>query len=71
LLELATAPGGPGVTVIDQHAFTQTELAHMVGGVRQTVNIALRSLERRGLIRVSEGKIEILELEGLRRRAEV
>jgi CRP-like cAMP-binding protein len=29
------------------------------------------SLERRGLIRVSEGKIEILELEGLKRRADL
>jgi CRP/FNR family cyclic AMP-dependent transcriptional regulator len=70
LLELAAAPGSPGAAVIDQRAFTQTELAHMVGGVRQTVNLALRSLEKRGLIRVSEGKIEILELEGLKRRAE-
>jgi CRP/FNR family cyclic AMP-dependent transcriptional regulator len=70
LLELADAPGTSGATVLDQGAFTQTELAHMVGGVRQTVNLALRSLERRGLIRVSEGKIEILELEQLRRRAD-
>jgi CRP/FNR family transcriptional regulator, cyclic AMP receptor protein len=71
LLELATAQGSLGTAVLDQHAFTQTELAHMVGGVRQTVNLALRSLERRGLIRVSEGKIEILEMGGLQRRAEV
>jgi CRP/FNR family transcriptional regulator, cyclic AMP receptor protein len=70
LLELAEAPGTSGGTVLDQRAFTQTELAHMVGGVRQTVNLALRSLERRGLIRVSEGKIEILELDRLRRRAD-
>jgi CRP-like cAMP-binding protein len=70
LLELADAPGTSGAAVLDQRAFTQTELAHMVGGVRQTVNLALRSLERRGLIRVSEGKIEILELEQLQRRAD-
>jgi CRP-like cAMP-binding protein len=71
LLELATASGSPGTAALDQRAFTQTELAHMVGGVRQTVNLALRSLERRRLIRVSEGKIEILELEGLKRRADL
>ena len=71
LLELATMSGSPGPAVLDQRAFTQTELAHMVGGVRQTVNLALRSLERRRLIRVSEGKIEILELEGLKRRADL
>jgi hypothetical protein len=34
------------------------------------VNLALRSLEARGLIRVAGGRIEILELEGLRRRVE-
>jgi CRP/FNR family transcriptional regulator, cyclic AMP receptor protein len=70
LLELAQAPGSSTATVLDQRAFTQTELAHMVGGARQTVNRALRSLEERGLIGVSEGKIEILDLDGLRRRAE-
>jgi CRP/FNR family transcriptional regulator, cyclic AMP receptor protein len=70
LLELAAAPATPGVAALDRPGFTQTELAHMVGGVRQTVNLALRSLEARGLIRVSGGRIEILELEALRRRAE-
>ena len=69
LLELAEAPGGDGAALHQRH-FTQTELAHMVGGARQTVNLALRSLEERGLIRVSPGSIEILELEGLRRRVE-
>jgi hypothetical protein len=34
------------------------------------VNLALRSLERRGLIRVSEGKIEILDMDELKRRVE-
>jgi CRP/FNR family cyclic AMP-dependent transcriptional regulator len=70
LLEFAAAPGSPGHTVLDHRGFTQTELAHMVGGVRQTVNLALRSLEKRGLIRVFEGKIEIVDLAGLKRRAE-
>ncbi len=48
LLELAEAPGGPSTTILDQSRFTQTELANMVGGARQTVNLALRSLEKRG-----------------------
>lgn len=69
LLELAAAPGGPSTTVLDRR-FTQTELANMVGGARQTVNLALRSLERRGLIRVSEGKIEILDMDELKRRVD-
>lgn len=48
---------------------TQTELANMVGGVRQTVNLALRGLQDRGYIRITGGNVEILQLEGLRRRA--
>jgi CRP/FNR family cyclic AMP-dependent transcriptional regulator len=70
LLELAAAPEGPSTTILDHRRFTQTELANMVGGARQTVNLALRSLERRGLIRVSEGKIEILDMDALKRRVE-
>jgi CRP/FNR family transcriptional regulator, cyclic AMP receptor protein len=70
LLELTAAPGGPSTTVLDHRRFTQTELANMVGGARQSVNTALRSLERRGLIRVSEGKIEILDMNELQRRVE-
>ena len=70
LLELAAARGEPSTTVLDHRRFTQTELANMVGGARQTVNLALRSLERRGLIRVSEGKIEILDMDELKRRVE-
>lgn len=63
LLELYESDelGGP------QHV-TQTELAHMVGGVRQTVNQVLRTLEARNLIRVAHGRVEILKPEELRRR---
>jgi CRP/FNR family cyclic AMP-dependent transcriptional regulator len=47
---------------------TQGELASMVGGARQTVNQALRSLESRGFIRAEGRTFEILDrqrLEGL------
>jgi CRP/FNR family transcriptional regulator, cyclic AMP receptor protein len=40
---------------------TQSELAEMVGGTRQTVNKALKSFEHRGLIRVADLEVEILE----------
>jgi CRP/FNR family transcriptional regulator, cyclic AMP receptor protein len=70
LLELAAAPGWQANGSGQHRHPTQTELAHMVGGARQTVNMALRSLEARGLIRVTGGRIEILQLEGLRRRVE-
>ncbi|SRR6266516_64985 len=63
LLELYEAGelGGP-------QRVTQTELAHMVGGVRQTVNQVLRQLEGRALIRTAHGRVEILNPEELRRR---
>jgi CRP/FNR family transcriptional regulator, cyclic AMP receptor protein len=48
---------------------TQVELATMVGGARQTVNQALRSLESRGYIRSSGRMFEILDREQLRRLA--
>jgi CRP/FNR family transcriptional regulator, cyclic AMP receptor protein len=44
---------------------TQAELATMVGGARQTVNQALRSLESRGYIRADGGSFEILDRERL------
>ena len=63
LLDL-TEPGGARTRRI-----TQVELATMVGGARQTVNQALRSLESRGYIR-SDGRVfEILDREQLRRLA--
>jgi CRP/FNR family cyclic AMP-dependent transcriptional regulator len=71
LLELAETPGdddhgdlGPRTRRV-----TQTELANMVGGSRQSVNIALRSLERRGFIRLVGWSIELLDPVELRRRA--
>jgi CRP-like cAMP-binding protein len=44
---------------------TQAELATMVGGARQTVNQALRSLEARGYIRAGGRCFEILDRERL------
>jgi CRP/FNR family transcriptional regulator, cyclic AMP receptor protein len=48
---------------------TQVELATMVGGARQTVNQALRSLESRGYIRSAGRMFEILDREQLRHLA--
>jgi CRP/FNR family cyclic AMP-dependent transcriptional regulator len=63
LLDL-TAPGQARTRRI-----TQVELATMVGGARQTVNQALRSLESRGYIRSAGRMFEILDREQLRRLA--
>jgi CRP/FNR family cyclic AMP-dependent transcriptional regulator len=49
---------------------TQAELASMVGGARQTVNQALRSLEAHGYIRADGRGFTILDRERLERLAE-
>ena len=50
-------------------ALTQTDLANMVGGTRQTVNRILSDLDQRGVIHL-EGKLLIIRRpEVLRRRA--
>jgi CRP/FNR family cyclic AMP-dependent transcriptional regulator len=71
LLELAEGPGAsPNKDGrLRTRRVTQTELANMVGGSRQSVNIALRSLEKRGFVRLSGWTIELLDPTELRRRA--
>jgi CRP-like cAMP-binding protein len=61
LLQLAEGDGSSTPPI------TQSELAEMVGGARQTVNLALRGLERNGHIRMGR-RIRILDAEALRRR---
>jgi len=63
LLELAGPDGAR------TRRLTQVELATMVGGARQSVNQALKSLEARGYIRVAGRAVEILEPQQLRRLA--
>jgi CRP/FNR family transcriptional regulator, cyclic AMP receptor protein len=66
LLELAGTSGqGPARTP----RVTQVELATMVGGARQSVNQALKSLEARGYIRAAGRAVEILQPQQLRRLA--
>jgi CRP/FNR family transcriptional regulator, cyclic AMP receptor protein len=48
---------------------TQGELATMVGGARQSVNQALKSMEARGYIRAAGRVVEILDPQSLRRLA--
>jgi CRP/FNR family transcriptional regulator, cyclic AMP receptor protein len=48
---------------------TQTDLATMVGGARQSVNQALKALEARGYVRVAGRAVEVLDPEQLRRLA--
>jgi CRP-like cAMP-binding protein len=64
---LVLAGDGDGTA---RSSVTQTELASMVGGARQTVNQALRSLESRGYIRANGRSFEILDRERLEHLAE-
>ncbi|MGN6111123.1 MAG: Crp/Fnr family transcriptional regulator [Kofleriaceae bacterium] len=48
----------------------QDQLATMLSTSRQTVNQLLKELDARALVRVAYGKIELLDLEGLRRVAD-
>ena len=54
--------------VLDLH-LTQTDIARMVGGSRQSVNQILRALEDRGYIELQRQSIYVKQLEALRRRA--
>jgi CRP/FNR family transcriptional regulator, cyclic AMP receptor protein len=65
LLQLADAADAD----ISTPRVTQGELANMVGGARQTVNLALRGLEERGYIRMVGRTIQVLDPAALRRRA--
>lgn len=53
---------------LDLH-LTQTDLASMVGGSRQSVNQILRSFERRGYLDVEGRKMIVKQVDLLRRRA--
>lgn len=64
LVALATpTPGGPLVHL------SQSRLAELAGGSRQSLNQVLRRFADRGLVRVEAGGIAVRDLAGLRRRA--
>lgn len=50
--------------------YTQTDLAGMIGGTRQSVNRLLTELIDEGLLRLDRDQLVIIDLEGLARRAE-
>ena len=66
LLERATAG------TLHRHRWaTQTEMAARLGTVPDVLSRALRKLADEGLVRVSRHQIQILDREGLRRKAQV
>jgi CRP-like cAMP-binding protein len=48
---------------------SQEELAHQVGGTRQSVNAALRGFERRGWIEVHDRTVTVKQVAALSRFA--
>jgi CRP/FNR family cyclic AMP-dependent transcriptional regulator len=68
LLALADhfAPDSSGVTAVP---LTQDELASIAGTSRATANRALRTAATAGLLRLARSRVEILDHEGLVRRA--
>ena len=54
--------------VVLELPLTQTELAEMVGGSRQSVNKTLKLFEHRGFLQMHGREVVIVDLEALRRR---
>jgi CRP/FNR family transcriptional regulator, cyclic AMP receptor protein len=70
LLELAAKHGHQdGETIHIDLAFTQKDLASMVGATRESINKELRVLREKGLVSIRENSIYIHNLERLKRRA--
>lgn len=70
LVELASTygAGGPGPVTIP---LTQADLANLVGGTRPTVNQVLQQLADTGVVGLRRGRIDVLDVRALTRRASV
>ena len=65
---VVTNTGPPDCVELDLH-LTQSELASMVGGSRQSISQILHALQRRGAIEIKGRQIVIRDVDRLRRRA--
>jgi CRP/FNR family transcriptional regulator, cyclic AMP receptor protein len=63
-----TAPAAEGEVSLDW-PFTQSDLASMIGGTRQSVNRLLSSLVDEGLVRIEPDQLVIVDVSALERRA--
>jgi CRP/FNR family transcriptional regulator, cyclic AMP receptor protein len=64
---LLSQPRGDGDVI--ELKMSQEELAHQVGGTRQSVNAALRGFQRRGWIEVQDRAVTVKQAEALNRFA--
>ncbi|MGH9264405.1 MAG: Crp/Fnr family transcriptional regulator [Acidimicrobiales bacterium] len=69
LLDLARCFGGPGEGAAVSIPLTQEQVGHMAGTTRPTTNRVLRAAEEAGIVRMARGHIEVLNRDGLARRA--
>ena len=69
MVHLAEKQAADGGEIVLDLQMTQSDLARMVGGSRQSVNQILKSFEKRGYVEVQGSHVKVKELEGLRRRA--
>jgi CRP-like cAMP-binding protein len=67
LLDLVAMYGGPAGPVVVP--LTQDDLAQLAGTTRPTANRALRAGEEAGVIRLARGRIEIVDVAEVARRA--
>ena len=70
LVELARQAGSPGPGVELPWHYTQSDLASMIGGSRQSVSRLLTDLAEQGLVRIDRELIVIPDIEALARMAE-
>ena len=65
LCELFSSTGTPGTCVVP---ITQDDLADLAGTTRPTTNRVLKTLEADGVVALRRGRLEVVDLEELRRR---
>ena len=70
LVRLADEAGQDSAEVILDWPYTQSDLAAMIGGTRQSVNKLLNLLVEDGLIQIDRDRLVILDRDGLARRGE-
>lgn len=70
LVRLADEAGGTSDEAILDWPYTQSDLAAMIGGTRQSVNKLLNLLIEDRLIQIDRDRLVILDRDGLARRAE-
>ena len=66
LLEVGRLFAGERLPVV--LPLTQDEIAQLAGTTRPTANQVLKRLEADGIVRLVRGRVELLDIAGLRRR---